>query len=40
MRLARTEFADRGFPIWSSDISTINEGDVDADIAPEVARHV
>lgn len=40
MRVARTEFADRGFTIWSSDINTVDEGDMDADALPEVARHV
>ncbi len=39
MRLARTEFADRGFAIWSSDITTVDEGTVDTDTKPEVARH-
>lgn len=40
MRVARTAFADAGFPIWSSEITTADEGSVDTDTKPEVARHV
>lgn len=40
VRVARTAFADAGFSIWSSDINTVDEGDVDMDAVPEVARHV
>lgn len=40
MRVARTAFADAGFPIWSSEIITVDEGSVDTDTKPEVARHV
>ncbi len=39
MRLARTTLANRGFTIWSSDITTVDEGSVDTDTKPEVARH-
>ncbi len=39
MRVARTAFADAGFPIWSSDSTTVDEGKVDTDTKPEVARH-
>lgn len=40
MRLARTELANRGFSIWNSSVDVVNEGNVDVDAVPEVARHV